>query len=763
MGSHGGTKFRLVALWSIFDRARRWLKSPWIIASRFKPNGWLLVLWATAALAGMLAWGNLDGRLSSTFEAPGSESHTVSEIVRRDFDEVATGSFLVLYEAPSARWRSPVFVKAVRASVRRSARAAGGRSSPLLSVSPRVSYAMLPTDLSAAAATKRVAAIEQAAGRVPGARVEITGFPIVAAKLSSIITHDLRRAEVVAIPITAVILLLLFGSIPAVAVPLLFALATISVAMGIVWIEAAFVEIPVYATSVVTLVGIALAIDYSMLYVSRYREEVRGGVPDQARLLYAIARTAGRALAISGVVVAAGLLPMALIPVPFFSGLGLATVAIPLASVLAAATLLPALLELLGPRLERLSVPVPRRLRLGSGSQPLSERLATVVVRRPLLSALTAGTVMVLIALPALGLSMTGGSAEFFRLAHVPSGTGDAGEGAALAPSEVVIDSGVGGAWASGTLAAERRLVARLVADPAVATVQAPSELARAHAAGKKVRRRAERLGLVNGDGRFARIRIASSEESGSRRSDALVERLRQVYVPAADFGAMAVGVGGGAARDYDFVHAITASVPPFGLALVIVMFCLLTVMLGSVVLPLKAIAMSALSVAAACGVLVLVFQLGWGTALGFDTSERIVAWVPVLLFAAMFGISTDYEIFMVTRMREEWLCSGDNRRAVLVGLRRISGVVTASALVMIVIFAGFTTSRVVGLQQFGVGLVAGVFLDATLIRLVLVPSLMVLLGRWNWTFAAPIRAKSHSLPKPKEGPEPSTRADEGG
>jgi uncharacterized membrane protein YdfJ with MMPL/SSD domain len=722
------------------------------------------VLWSAAALAGMPAWGNLDGRLSSTFEAPGSESHTVSEIVRHDFGEVATGSFLVLYEAPSARWRSPVFVKAVRASVRRSARAAGGRSSPLLSVSPQVSYAMLPTDLSAAAATKRVAAIEQAAGRVPGARVEITGFPIVAAELSSIITHDLRRAEVVAIPITAVILLLLFGSIPAVAVPLLFALATISVAMGIVWIEAAFVEIPVYATSVVTLVGIALAIDYSMLYVSRYREEVRGGAPDQARPLYATARTAGRALAISGVVVAAGLLPMALIPVPFFSGLGLATVAIPFASVLAAATLLPALLELLGPRLKRLSVPVPRRLRLGSGSRPLSERLATVVVGRPLLSALTAGTVMVLIALPALGLSMTGGSAEFFRLAHVPSGAGNAGEGAALAPSEVVIDSGrAGGVWASATLVAERRLVARLVADPAVATVQAPSELARAHPPGKKVRRRAERLGLVNGDGRFARIRIASSEESGSRRSDALVERLRQVYVPAADFGAMAVGVGGGAARDYDFVHAITASVPPFGLALVIVMFCLLAVMLGSVVLPLKAIAMSALSVAAACGVLVLVFQLGWGTALGLGSSDRIVAWVPVLLFAAMFGISTDYEIFMVTRMREEWLRSGDNRRAVLVGLRRISGVVTASALVMIVIFAGFTTSRVVGLQQFGVGLVAGVFLDATLIRLVLVPSLMVLLGRWNWTFAAPVRATSHSLPKPKEGPEPSTRADEGG
>ena len=737
---------------------------PGIIVGKFKPSGWLLVIWAVAALAGMLAWSDLDDHLTGVGEAPESESHTVTEVVRRNFGDAAAGSFLVLYEAPSDRWRAPAFIKAVRASARRGARAADGRSSPLVSISPRVNYATLPTDLSAAAAIKRAGAIKRAVGRVQGARIEVTGFPIVATELSSIITHDLRRAEAVAIPITAAILLLLFGSIPAVAVPLMFALATISVAMGIVWVEATFVEIPVYAKSVVTLVGIALAVDYSMLYISRYREEIRGDPPDPTRALRATTRTAGRALTISGVVVAAGLLPMTLIPIPFFSGLGLAATAIPLTSVLAAATLLPSLLEPLGPHLERWPIRLPRQMRLGSSSRPLSERLARVVIGRPLTSALVAGTVMILIALPALDLSITGGSAEFLRLAPGPDGTSSTGDETVLGPSEVLIDSGhTGGAWAASTLAAERRLIDQLAADPAVTTVQAPSELARARLSIAQTRRRAKRLGLVNGDGRFTRIRIAGSEESGSRPADALVERIRQVYVPTADFGAMTVRVGGVAARDYDFVHATTASVPPFALVLAVVMFCLLTAMLRSVVLPFKAITMSALSVAAACGVLVLVFQLGCGTALGLDASGRIVAWVPVLLFAAMFGISTDYEIFMVTRMREEWVSSGDNRCAVLVGLSRISGVVTASALVMIVIFAGFTTSRVVGLQQFGVGLVAGVFLDATLIRLVLVPSLMVLLGRWNWTFAAPIRAARRSLPKPNEGPEPSTRADEGG
>lgn len=712
----------------------------------------------------MFAWSDLDSRLSGVGEAPQSESHTVAEIITRDFNEAGTGSFMVVYEAPSARWRSPAFVKAVRTSVRDAARAAAGRSSPLVSVSPRVSYATLPTELSTADATKRASAIKQAAGQVPGARVQITGFPIVSTELSSIMTHDLRRAEMVAIPITAVILLLLFGSLPAVAVPLLFALTTISVAMGIVWLEAAFVEIPVYATSVVTLVGIALAVDYSMLYVSRYREEVRSRASDPAWALRATTHTAGRALAISGMVVAAGLLPMVLIPIPFFSGLGLAAVGIPVTSVLAAATLLPALLDLLGPRLERLPVRVPRRLRLGSNNRPLSDRLATIVIGRPLLSAITAGAVMVLIALPALGISLTGGSAEFLRLAHLPSESSGAGEGAVLAPSEVLIDSGrAGGAWAASTLEAERNLVARLAADSTVTTVQAPSALAGSRLPDASVRRRAERLGLVNGNERFARIRITSSEESGSRPADALVERLRHVYVPAADFGTMAVRVGGVAARDYDFVHAISASVPLFAFVLAIVMFLLLAAMLGSMVLPLKAIAMSALSVAAACGVLVLFFQVGLGTALGLGASNRIVAWVPVLLFAAMFGISTDYEIFMVTRMREEWRHSGDNRRAILVGLRQISGVVTASALVMIVIFAGFTTSRVVALQQFGVGLVAGVFLDATVIRLILVPSLMVLFGRWNWTFAAPVRTTSRTRSEPEESREPLTRTGEGG
>ncbi len=694
---------------------------------------WLILgLWLIAACAGLIAASGLADRLSNVVGVPGSPSQETSSVLEDHFHESVKGSFALLVEASPSHWASRAFVHDVRASVRRAARAAEGRASPLQSTSPKVSYATLPTELSPTAAQDRIPQIERAAGQIDGAHLKVTGFPVISDELSQVIAHDLRRAEAVAIPITALILLLLFGSLPAVAVPLLFAFATISVASGLIWLESWFIEIPVYATSVVTLVGIALAVDYSMLYVARYREEARNTGPEGIRPLAMTAQTAGRSLIISGVVVAAGLLPLAFMPIPFFSGLGLATIMIPLVSVLAAMTLLPTVLEVLGPHLERMPVSLRRRKRQPENSSRArsAERLAKAVMRRPVLCALSAGTIMVLIAVPVTSMGLTGGSSELLKLAQLPSSTGNHDQntnGTALAPYEVVIDSRrAGAAWATPTLKAERHLVASLATDPGVTTIQAPVET--------RSRRSAHRLGLVNETSRFSRMRIAGADESGSRSSEALVERLRDDYIPKAGFGEMRVWVGGPAAADYDFVHAVTANTPVTALAIIVVMLLLLTLMLKSVVLPLKAIAMSALSVAAACGVMVMVFQFGWGEVIGFPQSERIEAWVPVLLFAALFGISTDYEIFMVTRMREEWLGSGDNQHAVQTGLQFISRVITASALVMIVIFAGFTTSRVVALQEFGVGLVAGVFFEATLVRLLLVPSLMRLLGRWNWT-----------------------------
>ena len=690
----------------------------------------VLAVWALATCAGAFAWTQLGPRLVSSIEIPGSSSQVASEVLSKEFGESAKGSFFVLFDAPAASWGSARFIAGVESSLARAARTVDGRATPLRSLSPEVSYAGLATRLSTQAARERTAAIERAVGHHPRTRTTVTGFPVISGELSRTIAGDLHRAELIALPITALILLVFFGSLSAAAIPLLFGLATISVTMGVIWLKTLVVSIPIYATNVVTLVGIAVAIDYSMLYVARYREEARDG--PVAAALPATARTAGRALAISGAVVAAGLAPLAFVPIPFFSGLGLATVVIPVVSVLAAVTLLPALLRVLAPRLQRRPLR-PRRRRPATGPS-LGERLVNLVMRRAAPIALAGGALMLAIALPAGWLDVTGGSGEFANRAELPDLTGgDDPAAIPLTPYQVVVDSShPGGAWRLRAFAAERRLLRDLAGDGAVEAVQAPVEA--------DSRRRAMRLGLLDPGARFARIRVSGADRSGSPGAEALVERLRSDYVPRAGFDTSRVWVGGASATDYDFVRTVKGSVPILVLAIVVIMYVLLTVLLRSPILPLKAIAMSAASVAAACGVLVAVFQLGWAGPLSPPQPERIAAWVPVLLFAALFGISTDYEIFMVTRMREEWLRCGDNERAVRTGLRLVGGMITASALVMLVIFAGFAASRVAALQQFGVGLVAGVFLDATVVRLMLVPSLMKLMGRWNWAFPVPIR-----------------------
>ena len=681
----------------------------------------VLGAWALASCLGVLAWTQLGPRLTGSVEVPGSPSRAAAEILSREFGESGKSSFVVLFDAPAASWRSAHYVSGIESSLARAARVIRGRPTPLHSLGPEISYAGLATRISGQAARERVAAVTSAIGRHPRTRVKVTGFPVVSSEVSEIIGSDLHRAELVALPVTALILLVFFGSVTAAAIPLLFGLATISVAMGVIWLETLFVSIPIYATNVVTLVGIAIAIDYSMLYVARYREEARDG--PAAVALPATAHTAGRALAISGAVVTAGLVPLAFVSIPFFSGLGLATVIIPMVSVLAAVTLLPALLRVLAPRLQKRPLRPRRR---GSGPS-LGERMVAFVMRRALPIALGASVLMLAIALPATQLDLTGGSGEFTTRTELHDERGEPIT-PPLTPYELVIDSGrAGGAWRPPALAAERRLLRDLAGDDAAEAVQAPA------AAGS--RRRATRLGLLDPSARFAQVRISGANLSGSPGAEALIERLRSGYVPRAGLRPSRAWVGGAPASDYDFVQTVKETVPVLALVIVAVMLVLLTVLLRSPVLALKAIAMSALSVAAACGVLVAVFQLGWAGPLSPPQPERIVAWVPVLLFAALFGISTDYEIFMVTRMREEWLRSGDNELAVRTGLRLVGGMITASALVMLVIFGGFTASRVVALQQFGIGLVAGVFFDATVVRLLLVPSLMKLMGRWNWTF----------------------------
>jgi RND superfamily putative drug exporter len=306
----------------------------------------------------------------------------------------------------------------------------------------------------------------------------------------------------------------------------------------------------------------------------------------------------------------------------------------------------------------------------------------------------------------------------------------------ALAPNQIVVDTGrPGGALAPAVVAAERRLAQLLRSDPAVdkSTVIAPAFV------GAGVQ--AHRANLLDPTDRIAQIRAAGFRDSGTHAAADLVHRIRDRYIPAAGFGAARVYLTGAPAFGVDFLAKAYGAFPWLVLAVLVISYILLLRAFRSVVLPIKAVFMNLLSVAATYGVLVLFFQHGWGhTLLGLQSSSQIEGWIPIFLFAVLFGLSMDYEVFLLSRMREEWDLTHDNEHAVAYGLEHTGRIITAAAIIMIAAFAGFTAGRFVGLQEFGIGLSAAILLDATVVRALLVPATMKLLGRWNWWLPEGVR-----------------------
>jgi RND superfamily putative drug exporter len=420
--------------------------------------------------------------------------------------------------------------------------------------------------------------------------------------------------------------------------------------------------------------------------------------------------------------------------------MGAGAVLIPLISIAASATFLPALLSVLGTRVNRLRV-VPRRIleRRASGAPGAWSRLAHSIMRHPIAYLVCAAGVLIALAIPALELHLTGGDNR-----ATPRGT-EATNGlyilestigpGALAPHQIVVDTGrPGGAYAPATVAAERRLTALLRQDPRIqpTTIQAPA------LSSATVDRQAD---LLDPSARALQIRAAGRTDAGTFQAEDLVHAIRSRYIPRAAFprgdqvlltGAPAFGV--------DFTGKAYSAFPWLVAAVLVLTYFVLLRAFRSVILPLKAVLLNLLSVSAAYGVLVLVFQHGIGNGLGFHSSPQIEGWIPIFLFATIFGISMDYEVFLLSRVREEWDRHHDNQRAVAYGLEHTGRIITAAAIIMIAAFSGFMTGRFVGLQEFGLGLSAAIFLDATIVRALLVPAAMKLLGRWNWFLPERVR-----------------------
>jgi putative drug exporter of the RND superfamily len=711
----------------------------------------VLAVWLVAVVAAGAASSGLSSLLTNRFVLPGAESDKARNILQQHFGQKPEGSFsLVVKGAPGT---AASLVPKVRQSADKAAHALPtGKVASVSAASKDVVTATIVSSLDPAEAKGHTDAMRKAAGSIPGARTYVTGQSAIEHDLDPVMSNDLKVGELyIAIPIAMAILIFVFGTL-AFLLPFLLAAAAIPVTLGFLWIFANFMELSTYLTNLVMLIGLGIAVDYSLLMVYRYREEHRAG-RSRVEAVERTMETAGRAVVFSGTAVAIGLALMLFMPLPFMRGFGLAGLLIPLVSVLAAMTLLPVLLYWLEDRLDRVRL-VPKKLaeRRADPERGLWPRLAATIMRRPVLVATGTIAVLVLAAAPVLKLELTPGSntgvpqhLEAVQGLNVLTSAVGAG---ALAPSDVVVDTGrAGGANDATVKGAVGRLRTQLSTDPEVAHVEYSEQGAQ----------------YVDATHRYLHLQIVGKHEYGLPPAQHFVDRLRHDLIPGAGFPSdVNVLAGGGPPGGVDFLDMTYGAFPWLVLAVLLLTYGLLVRAFRSLILPLKAIVMNMLSIGAAYGLLVLAFKFGAGGPLGIQQYDQIEGWIPVFLFAMLFGLSMDYEVFLVSRMREEWDKRGDNPAAVTAGLAKTGRLVTAAGLIMFAAFMGFVAGSIVGLQQFGFGLAAAIIIDVTIIRALLVPSLMKLFGRWNWwlpEWAARIARVEPSPLAPREGvPQPALR-----
>ena len=682
-----------------------------------------LALWLVILVFGSWSATQLPRLLSNSLAVPGTESDHAETALARHFGERAEGRFTVVFK--TSQPSDPATRTMLRRRVERAAKLVPtARVGPLLP-GGGIAYATVDTtfDLTRAKRYTGVLRSSLRGGRGPPAIV--TGQPAIQHDLDPVFSSDLRNGEKVAVPFALLILLAVFGASVLVAVPFAFAACTISGTLAIVYALAHELSIVTYVTNLVALIGLALAIDYSLLIGLRFREEIQRSADTEEAIVRTMA-TAGRAVVFSGLAVAAGLAMLLVIPVPFIRAMGIGGLLIPLVSITAALTLQPALLSLAGPRSTRKIA-----ARSPAGEDRFWSQLARVIMRRPIVFLAASTAVLAVVAAPALFLQVTPASPsavpqslEAVRGFDLLVNRVAAG---APTPIQVVVDSHAGGgASRLPVRSALDRLSDLLVRDSeayVVASGKAPP--------------------YVDRTGRYSRLIVVNRHVYSEQPTLDLVRRLRERLVPASRFPADTdVYVGGIPAQGHDYLTQTYGRFPWLVAGALLLEFLILLRAFRSLLIPLKAVILNTLTVAAAYGAVVVVFRSASITqALGLSQAEQVEGWVPVFLFATLFGVSMDYEVFVVMRMRESWERVHDNARAVVHGLERTGRLITAAALIMVVAFSGFVTGDIGALQQLGLGLMFAVILDATIVRGVLVPSLMAVLGEYNWWLPRPVQA----------------------
>ena len=679
-------------------------------------------LWGTGVFASMV---------SSGFETPGSESaraqaQTEATVGRGGADVV------VMYRDGGRTVDDPAFRSAVEAHLASlpedlvtsttTTWTAGPDAARFVSADRRSTYAVV--QLTGSGDDELMDTYDQLEPALraapPGLDVQLGGDAAISSDITTQVSEDIARAEQISLPVVLVLLVVIFGGLTAASLPLAIGGLSILGAFTMLRLLSLATDVSIFAVNIVTMLGLGLAIDYGLFVVSRFREEVRSGKDTEAALRRTMA-TAGRTVAFSGLTVAISLASLLFFPQVFLRSMGFGGMAAVLVAMVGALTVLPALLAVLGPRVDSLRIPFRhRRTPVGPPTAEAPHgawyRLARSVMRRPIAYVAVIVPLLLVAGLPFLRV-------EFGGVDHraLPEGT------ESRVVSESLLTDFAGGGtttidavatFADGSIdAADRaalgRYVDQVAALPGVQSAQVTAT-----------------------DGGTALVEVRHGFEGLSAEARDLVGAVRDVPDPA---GAEVL-VGGRAADLSDLLANLGATLPWMGLFVVGVTLVLLFLAFGSVVLPVKAVVMNVLSLTASFGAIVWIFQDGHlSSLLGFTSTGAIEATQPILMLAMAFGLSMDYEVFLLSRVREEWDRTGDNTAAVATGLQKSGRIITSAAGLLVVVIGAFATSGIVFIKMIGVGMVIAIIIDATVVRALLVPATMRLLGRWNWWAPAPL------------------------
>ena len=677
----------------------------------YRRRGRMVLAWIAAAVVIIGVGSSLAGEYNADYDTPGSESEAASEILEKGFDDYSGQEIYAVWKDPAGA-RSPAAQKRLDAFFAQAERVdhVGKHTAIRVSDDRTIGSTTLPLSVPGWDVPKEdgedlIAAAEDNSGG--NLEIKLGGDPIYAAQ-------DQSSPEGLGFLGAAIVLLIAFGSVVAAGLPLAIALIGLGISSGgLIVLLANVVDVPDWTTAVSGLIGIGVGIDYSLLVLTRFRSALKDGKDRHDAVVEAVT-TAGRSVIIAGATVMIAVCGLFLTGLSYMFGVAISAALAVLVMMLASVSLLPALLSYLGPKVDRLRIPfLGRALKEeGNGESPAA-RWSHGVQRRPWLAAIVATAILLALAAPALGMRL---------------GFPDAGNDPPDTMTRQAYDLNTEG-FGPGTNG------------PIVIGAELPDRSARTDLAAFAQRVRGEDgvafvpAPVINEAGNAAVITVIPTDSPQDENTEDLVHRLRDDIVPDALGGTgITAEVGGQTAALEDQSDYMLDRMPVFIVGVVGLSFLLLLVAFHSPLIALKAGVMNLLSVGAAYGVMTMVAKGGpVGQLVGIDQEVPIAPFLPVMMFAILFGLSMDYEVFLISRIREEYLKDGNTRRAVADGLAKTARVITAAAAIMVVVFLAFLAAPDVFLKLFGVGLASAIFLDATIVRMVLVPAVMQLLGPRNW------------------------------